>query len=220
MALEKIKLYGFYQCNTITSVVIPDSTKEIGSNTFFACPNLQTVTMGNGVTTIGNHAFTACHQLQSVIFSDNAINFGTRVFYDCPRLTSANYQGFTFPLIGIDQEENAIFSMIKKRDFSVKMNHDLKYAVILAMFQSQPHDEATIAYIKKIFSKVFCYLIDREDIDTITNLINSNLFLTKRNIDKYIEYAIANGYTEIQILLMNHKAEKIGYSDPMSKFKL
>ena len=45
-------------------------------------------------------------------------------------------------------------------------------------------------------------------------------YVTKDNIDECIELAIDNRAYEVQVLLMDYKADKIGYSDPMAKFKL
>ena len=113
-----------------------------------------------------------------------------------------------------------ILKMIITADYSVKMNHDVKYNVIWKVFSLCPDDEKTNAYIKKNFAKMFKFLIDRDDADTVQKVIGSGKFLTKNNIDKLIQYAIDNKHHEIQVMLMNYKAKEIGYSDPTKKLKL
>ena len=44
--------------------------------------------------------------------------------------------------------------------------------------------------------------------------------ITSENIDELIDTAINEKQYKTQIILMNYKAEKIGYSDPASKFRL
>jgi len=136
-------------------------------------------------------------------------------------LTSVTIHGMTFSVVNTgDVSSDEIIQMVLHRDFSVKMNHDVKYAVLASIFRNQQEDETLNAYIKKNFSKIFPFLIDRDDIETVTAVIKSEKFLTKRNIDKFIQYAIDNRHIEIQLLLTNYKREKIGYTDPAKKLKL
>ena len=92
--------------------------------------------------------------------------------------------------------------------------------MLASCFRNQQEDETLNAYIKKNFAKMFKYLIDHDDVETVTAIIQSEKFLTKRNIDKFIQYAIDNRHIEIQVLLTNYKRDKIGYSDPFQKLKL
>ena len=50
---------AFYQCNTLTSIVIPNSVTTIGS-AFSSCESLTSVTIPNSVTIIEDHAFAHC----------------------------------------------------------------------------------------------------------------------------------------------------------------
>ena len=67
---------------------------------------------------------------------------------------------------------------------------------------------------------MFCYLIDNNAVETVTAIIGSGMFLTKRNIDKFISYANDEKQYEIQVLLMNYKSDQIGYPDPTKNLKL
>lgn len=157
----------------------------------------------------------------AVVIPDSVTSIGENAFAWCRNLTSVTIHSMTFSMANTgDVSSDEIIHMVHNRDFSVKMNHDVKYAVIASILRNQHEDETLNAYIRKNFSKMFKYLIDHDDVEAVTAIINSGKFLTKRNVDKHIQYAIDNGHFEIQVLLMNYKADKIGYSDPMAKFKL
>ena len=65
LPIKSIASKAFYMCNSITSVIIPDS-----------------------VTSIGDSAFGLCRWLTSVVISDNVVNIGSAPFYCCQRLPS------------------------------------------------------------------------------------------------------------------------------------
>ena len=80
--------YAFYNCNSLTSVTIGDSVTTIGDSAFFYCDSLTSVTIGDSVTTIGDHAFTLCDSLTSVTIPDSVTTIGEWAFSDCTSLTS------------------------------------------------------------------------------------------------------------------------------------
>jgi hypothetical protein len=160
-----------------------------------------------------------------VTIPDSVTSIGVNAFYGCENLKYAPLMIVDGKIIYEPDNRNDVhFSemeqLILKRDYSMKMNHDVKYHLIAQMFTAGIDEEGVSAYIKKNFAKMFKYLIDHDDVEAVTAIINSGKFLTKRNVDKHINYAIDNGHFEIQVLLMDYKADKIGYSDPMAKFKL
>ena len=81
--ITKIPNSAFYNCDSMTSVNIPDSVTTIGNDAFFDCDSLTSVNIPDSVTTIGNHAFYYCKSLTSVYSKATtppALG-GTYVFY-------------------------------------------------------------------------------------------------------------------------------------------
>lgn len=67
--IKKIKQYVFYNCKTLTSIVIPNGITEIGYSAFFGCSNLTSVTIPASVTSISGYAFGSCSNLNQVNIS-------------------------------------------------------------------------------------------------------------------------------------------------------
>ena len=70
---------AFENCDSLTSVTIPDSVTSIGDRAFAYCDSLSSVTIGNSVTSIGSYAFAYCDSLSSVTIGDSVTSIGERV---------------------------------------------------------------------------------------------------------------------------------------------
>ncbi|MBR5168627.1 MAG: leucine-rich repeat domain-containing protein [Salinivirgaceae bacterium] len=63
---EVTSINAFSYCSNLTTVIIPNSIKSIGSNSFQYCTSLTSVDIPHSVTTIGNNVFSDCNNLASV----------------------------------------------------------------------------------------------------------------------------------------------------------
>ena len=79
---------AFERCTGLTSITIPNSVTSIGDGAFERCTGLTSITIPNSVTSIGGYAFYGCNNLTSVIIPNSVTSIEYRVFYGCSALTS------------------------------------------------------------------------------------------------------------------------------------
>ena len=79
---------AFYDCDSLTSIVIPDSVTSIGDYAFYNCYSLTSIVIPDSVTSIGEYAFYDCDSLTSIVIPDSVTSIGDYAFYDCDSLTS------------------------------------------------------------------------------------------------------------------------------------
>ena len=81
---------AFYDCNSLTSVTIPNSVTILGAQAFRGCSSLTSVTIPNSATNIGERAFEGCTSLTSVSIPNSVTSIGEYVFRECNNLTAIN----------------------------------------------------------------------------------------------------------------------------------
>ena len=80
-------VYAFGECESLISVVLPNTISSLGKYAFCACSNLTYINIPDAVTTIGDGAFSYCSNLKSITIPDNVTWIGDCAFGDCPSLT-------------------------------------------------------------------------------------------------------------------------------------
>lgn len=66
-SVTRIDSLAFYNCHSLTEIIIPDSgLLEIGNNAFESCDKLSSFSLPSTVTTIGTAAFGDCRELKSL----------------------------------------------------------------------------------------------------------------------------------------------------------
>ena len=82
---------AFLLCDSLTSIVIPDSVTSIDTMAFQACSNLADVKFGEGIENINAQAFTYCQSLSSVTLPDKLDSIGRFAFAQCESLSSVTF---------------------------------------------------------------------------------------------------------------------------------
>ena len=80
----------FSDCETLTSVTIPDCVTEIGWGAFAGCTGLKNITIPENVVRIENSAFAGCTGLTSIKIPNKPRSIADSAFAGCINLTNIN----------------------------------------------------------------------------------------------------------------------------------
>lgn len=138
------------------------------------------------------------------------------------------YRGATFNCCGYYHYVRDVIEMIRDKNYSCILSHDLKYPVVLQIYFNDG-DDVTTAYIKKNFKKIFIYLTDeiiynskysnhsilgncikiKNASEIMQKLIKSGKFITKRNIETYVKIADEKECFEVFDMLNEYREENL-----------
>ena len=85
--VTSIGVEAFYNCDSLTSAVIPDSVTSIGYRAFSNCRNLTKLIIPDSVTSIEFEAFFGCSSLMEIVIPDSVTSIGRYAFSGCSSLT-------------------------------------------------------------------------------------------------------------------------------------
>ena len=80
--------YAFFDCSSLTNIVILESVTSIGNGAFGGCNSLTNVMISERVTSIGDWAFSGCDSLTSIIIPEGVTYMGWDMFAGCDSLTT------------------------------------------------------------------------------------------------------------------------------------
>ncbi len=85
--VETIGEKAFYNCDSLTTIAIPDTVTSIGKEAFAESDKLVAITIPGSVANIGQSAFAGCNRLKNVVISEGVTQIGYNAFAECPVLT-------------------------------------------------------------------------------------------------------------------------------------
>lgn len=88
MPVAVIEDYSFEYCDSIETLVIPDSVVRIMNNAFAWCENLRSVTLPDSIRVISSSAFASCHSLESIVIPEGVEVIRGSTFASCTSLRS------------------------------------------------------------------------------------------------------------------------------------
>lgn len=104
-SITEIGTNAFSECRSLTYLDVPDKITEIGYGTFQGCKSLRQINLPDALKSLGTNAFTFCTSLTSITIPGNLTQWDSSVFTDCIGLTSVVIEdGVTY--IGSNAFEN------------------------------------------------------------------------------------------------------------------
>ena len=113
--VTKIGSWAFSDCNSLTSVTIPNGVTSIEESAFSNCTSLTGITIPNSVTRIGGWVFYHCTSLKNITIPDSVISIGDVAFYD----TAIYYNNWVNDVLYIG---NHIIEVRVSEDFYIDKN--------------------------------------------------------------------------------------------------
>ncbi|MCR4644398.1 MAG: leucine-rich repeat domain-containing protein [Oscillospiraceae bacterium] len=224
--ITRIEGEVFSRCSGLTEITIPDKVTFIGGQAFRSCTGLRSVRIPDRVTEIRGEAFSGCSGLTSVLLPHSVAKIGRWAFSGCNGLKQITIRSIRF--------DEGKLSFLKRRwehltyddiiyglityDYNAPF---LDYNVCTAFAISQK-DEKNTAYVRNNLDRLLFFMIAQNEAEMLFSALKCDWVYDyfKEHIDECIENAISNHAQDVQLLLTNYKAEKLGYADPTDHLQL
>ncbi len=107
-----IGISAFENCESLTSITIPNEVIIILEGAFKNCISLTTVVMHSNIEYIGESAFEGCTALSELTVPEKVTHIGNKAFYNCAGATTINYLPVAFGIEMENTENNNIFGNV------------------------------------------------------------------------------------------------------------
>ena len=225
--ITEIAGYTFDGCHDLTEVSIPDGVTKIGSYAFDSCAKLSAVFIPDSVSSIGISAFRLCVSLTNVILPEQITEIEDSTFFGCSALRCItipeSVQRIDIMALGccnslcmiklhpndpeMIRDYHEIIHLIstglwiiQTGDTSIPLDHNLKYTFIVLHFL-RTKDSSFKLYIQKNIQKIMKKCIACGDTAVIRAFVETDDFITKGCIEKYIRRALDCNQQEIYDIL-------------------
>ena len=88
IGITAIRAYQFYNCSTLSAIILPTGLVSVGNNAFDGCSGLNAIQFPAEIDTVGAKAFANCMSLQSARFNGTPTSIASDAFTGCTKLTT------------------------------------------------------------------------------------------------------------------------------------
>ncbi len=88
-----VNAHAFYNCNDLTSIILPNGLRDIENYAFFGCSNLTSIIIPGSVTYIGSYVFSGCSKLTSITIPSSVTEVRSDTFSGCSSLQTVTFEG-------------------------------------------------------------------------------------------------------------------------------
>lgn len=182
---------------------IPETVQIIRKFAFMGCRLLNEVSIPESVFNIQSGAFSHCNNLREILIPASVTQCEDPEFIPD---TLVHVQGKSGVMTYQPSETSWAKAsiLVLEKDFSIFMDGKHKYDLVFRMLFAGI--AGADAYVKKHFAKMFRFLIDHDDIQKINQILNMQIFVSKRNIKTFVRYADEHSHPECWELLYHYQS--------------
>lgn len=202
--VTKIDSYAFDFCEKLSAVSIPDSVSSIGRSAFRRCESLRNVILPDRITEIADNTFLGCSALRCITIPESVQRIDIMALGCCNSLCMIKLHPNDPEMIRDYHEIIHLIStglhIIRTGDTSISLDRNIKYPFIVLHYL-HTKDSRFKLYIQKNIQKIMKQCIACGDTDVIRAFAETDDFITKGCIEKYIQRALDCNQQEIYDIL-------------------
>ena len=181
-------------CGNEEEAMIPAGVTRISKDALLNCTRLTGIVIPESVETIGEYAFGGCHSLRTIRLRPDDPAF-PRDYSLVPLLT---------------EELKNVWKMRSTGDYSASANMAVKYPLMILDYL-HTHSASLAEQIRQQTRKIVKDCIANRDVGMVAVLTQEEGLFDAECIDRCI--GMAQGQSEILMLLMNYKNAHVGFGD-------
>lgn len=195
--LTRINSFAFLGCTRLSEVIFPNSVNFIGEAAFSGCSKLTEVVLPNSINFIGEKTFYECFNLKKIISFNPSISVADNAFEKCDNVSEASF--VFWKCFSRDIQLRLLYTQLDKwESFSEALRYDF---MIFVQYNS--------LYLDVIFSSDY--------IQVIIYFITSSIPLDIAALDRYINFSVQRGSSEITASLLEYRNKHFS-TDEISSF--